>query len=398
MFESFFLAGFECATGHNVHGEWIDQVAATQHDRFADKDYRLIRDVGIRAAREAIRWPLVDRRGRHDFSSVVPMVESARRHGVEVIYDLFHYGYPSDVHPFDDDFVRRFADYCHSAARFVRGRSDGPCYFTPVNEPSFFAWAGGEVGLFAPHATGRGPDLKFRLAEAAIAGIDAIWAACPDAQIVNVDAICRVVPPADAPDMEGAVAWFNEQVVFESLDMIGGRLYPELGGSPRHLGVVGVNYYWTNQWELGRDGAPLPDEDPRRAPLRDIIRNVWERYGVPVLISETSHVGEKRGPWLREVASEVEALLGEGVPLLGVCLYPILGMPEWHAQTEWTYMGLWDLEPDGDALVRTPHVPMLEALREAQDRIESQLGWDLLRKSLVEEEGAAQLRESEAVR
>ena len=32
-FQSFFLAGFEGSTGINRHGQWFDQVEATQHDR-----------------------------------------------------------------------------------------------------------------------------------------------------------------------------------------------------------------------------------------------------------------------------------------------------------------------------------------------------------------------------
>jgi hypothetical protein len=43
-----------------------------------------------------------------------------------------------------------------------------------------------------------------------------------------------------------------------------------------------------------------------------------------------------------EVAAHSKALLLEGVPLRGVCLYPILGMPEWHEPDVWTPMGLWD--------------------------------------------------------
>ena len=39
MFRSFYLAGFECATGYNMHGEWIDQIAATEHDLHVDADY-----------------------------------------------------------------------------------------------------------------------------------------------------------------------------------------------------------------------------------------------------------------------------------------------------------------------------------------------------------------------
>ena len=54
MFRSFFFAGFECATGYNAVGEWIDQVAATHHDKHAEEDYRRLHDIGIYAAREAM--------------------------------------------------------------------------------------------------------------------------------------------------------------------------------------------------------------------------------------------------------------------------------------------------------------------------------------------------------
>ena len=139
LFKSFILGGFECATGYNARGDWIDQVAATHHDRYADEDYERLREVGILAAREAVRWPLVDRgHGRYDFSSVEPFLDSANRHGVEVIWDLFHYGYPDGLDLFSEDFPRRFEDYCAAAAKFFGERqAGGRCFFTPVNEPSF---------------------------------------------------------------------------------------------------------------------------------------------------------------------------------------------------------------------------------------------------------------------
>lgn len=384
MFRSFFLAGFECATGYNRHGDWIDQVAATGHDLHVDEDYRRLREVGIFAAREAIRWPLVDQgRGRYDFSSVAPFIRASRENGIEVIWDLFHYGYPDDLDLFSDAFPRRFADYCYAAARTIAARTDGTCYFTPVNEPSFFAYAGGEKGLFAPHCRGRGWELKIALARAGIQGINAIRAACPGARIVNADPLCYVVTRPNAPAEEvEATRDFNERLVFQSWDMLCGRVLPELGGSREHLDVVGINYYWTNQWEWGAPPAkngvipPLADDDPRRLSLGDLVRRVWRRYGGDVMITETSHVGDKRAAWLREVGRECEALLAEGVPLRGVCLYPILGMPEWHAQDEWTWMGLWDPHhaecPGGDPCECPPRIccePMLEALQEAQ-RIE----------------------------
>src|SRR5205814_9430727 len=85
LWPSLFLAGFECATGRNRDNQWIDQIAATQHDRFVSEDYRRLRAVGIRAAREGIRWPLVDRGRRYDFSSVAPFVEAGAELGITQI-------------------------------------------------------------------------------------------------------------------------------------------------------------------------------------------------------------------------------------------------------------------------------------------------------------------------
>lgn len=367
LFKSFFFAGFECTATTNRHHQWIDQIAATEHDRQVDDDYRRLREAGLLAARESMRWPLIDRRGKLDFSSVRPFLEASRRHGVDAIWDLFHYGYPQDLDPFTDEFVKRFADYCYAAAKLVGAHNEGRVsYFTPVNEPSFFSWAGGAVGRFAPHRHDCGAELKIALIRAAIAGIDAIRAVLPDARMVNADPLCRVVPPIDHIDPHAHAEDFNHRAVFESWDMLCGRTLPELGGSRRHLDIIGINYYWTNQWEIGREEQPLALDDPRRWPLSRLIRNVWRRYGGELLISETSHVGEHRPEWLRTVADECEQLLDEGVPIRGVCLYPVLGMPEWHDPAVWTQMGLWELVPRPGGLMRQPHAPMFEALRDAQ--------------------------------
>ncbi|UVF20468.1 glycoside hydrolase [Microvirga terrae] len=377
MFRSFFLAGFEGSTGYNRHGHWFDQVVATGHDGTVDKDYRELAKLGLHAARETIRWPLVDLgKGRYDFSTVEPFVEAARRHGIEIIWDLFHYGYPQGLDLWGEEFPKRFADYCHAVGRYIAWHGEGTYAFTPVNEPSFMSYAGGEKGLFAPHVTGRGWDLKVALTRAAIEGINALWAACPAARIVNVDPLCRVACPFDCPDLE-EVRDFNERLVFQSWDMLCGRLLPELGGSRTHLDVVGINYYWTNQWEWGvsprEDGVipPLADDDPRRWSLSALVRSVWERYGGEVMITETSHIGDSRGRWLREVADEAEMLLRDGVPIRGVCLYPILGMPEWHDPDIWTPMGLWDPvchhDPCGERLICGPMLEALQSVRHVDD-------------------------------
>ena len=369
MFESFFFAGFEGTAGWNRAGEWIDQIVATQHDLFVDDDYARLRHVGLLGARESVRWPLVDRGGRYDFDSLLPFVRASRRHRIPVLWDLFHFGYPPDVDLFAASMPERFADYCFAVTRLLAVETDGPLALTPVNEPSYFAWAAGDQACFAPHRRGRGPELKRQLARAAIAGARAIRAAAPGARIVSVDPICRVAAPLDRPERQADVDAFNAVAVFESWDMVAGTLAPELGGSRELLGTLGINYYWTNQWELGGDGAPLAMDDPRRVSLAELVRDVWKRYGGEVYVTETSHVDDGRAGWLALVADQAEASIGGGVPLCGVCLYPILGMPEWHARDVWTRMGLWDLIPQSPTLGRIVHAPMLKALHTASHRL-----------------------------
>jgi hypothetical protein len=351
MFDSFFLAGFEGATGYDRQGRWFDQVVATGHDREAANDYALIAAAGFRAARECVRWPLVDTGGgRLDFSSVQPMIDAARANNVQVIWDLFHFGYPRDLDPLSRSFRERFADYCAAAARYLAPQMDDPLWVTPVNEPSYFAFAAGDERLFAPHLTGAGHDLKIALAAAAIAGIDAIRSVSPGARILNVDPLCCVTAPVDRPDLQAEARAFNETCVYEAWDILAGRLYPELGGSAAHLDVVGINYYWTNQWEIGgpceADGVkrPLADEDSRRKPLSELVAAAMDRYGHDVLISETSHYGASRAGWLRTIGAEINELTGRGYGLSGICLYPILGMTDWHEPERWIPMGLWDCE------------------------------------------------------
>lgn len=360
-FNSFFMAGFECATGFNCRRQKVDQVSATQHDRFLTADYRRLKRIGISTVREGVRWPNVDQGGSLDLSELRAILAAANRYRIELILDLFHYGYPSALDIFSNAFCDRFANYCRAVAEVVEGEAALPVHFTPVNEPSYFAWVAGEAARYAPYLTGRAYDIKVACVRAAIAGIEAIWSVLPDARIVNVDPLCRVAAPMNDSSRDDEIRFFNDVAVFESWDMLAGRTRPELGGSPKHLDIVGVNYYWTNQWEIGRTDEPLSMDDPRLVPLKELLEDVWKRYERPLIISETSHVDLMRGPWLRYVAGQVASAIEDGIPVKGICIYPVLGMPEWHEPTVWTRMGLWNCVPGTRGrLIREPDEPVLK--------------------------------------
>ncbi|MBA2448005.1 MAG: hypothetical protein H0V51_08270, partial [Chloroflexi bacterium] len=108
---SLFLGGFEGSSLRTADGGWLDLVVATQHDLQAREDYARCRALGIRAVRETARWPLIDRGGAFDLTSVRELAGLGREAGLTQIWDLMHYGYPDDLDPLSARFVDRFAAY-----------------------------------------------------------------------------------------------------------------------------------------------------------------------------------------------------------------------------------------------------------------------------------------------
>jgi beta-glucosidase/6-phospho-beta-glucosidase/beta-galactosidase len=352
IFRSFWMGGFESACHINQAGVRLDMLRATQHDDFVRDDYAALRTMRIGTVRDTIRWHRVEAVPHtYDFSSVDPYVDAAKEVGVEVIWDLLHYGWPDGLDIYSHQFVDRFAHFCAAVARHLRTRLPGPRFYTPVNELSFFAWAAGEVGWFHPFSTHRGADLKTQLVRAWIAGVDAIRTVDPDARVVSVEPVIHTVPPRGQGD-DGRRAAAQNQSQWEAWDMICGRSQPELAGHSRYLDIVGVNFYHDNQWEVpgGRKiHWHLKPRDRRWVPFNQLIRGAYERYQRPIIIGETSHVGSGRAAWIRELTDEVLIAVYSGLPLEGICLYPIIDRFEWNDPAHWHNSGLWDfdIQPDG---------------------------------------------------
>jgi len=377
FFRSFWIAGFESACHINRAGLRLDMLATTEHDKQAAHDYELLHSIGIATARDGIRWHLIDKRGRYDFSSLAPMVAAADQHGIQVIWSLCHYGWPNDVDVWSNAFVQRFADYCGATARFMAEHSSTVHLYSPINEISYLAWMAGDQGRMHPFGKGRGAELKRQLVRAAIAGCDAIWAVEPRARIVHVDPLIHIVPPLRRHDLASHAATRRESQ-FEAWDMLAGRMAPELGGHPRYLQTIGVNFYYNNQWVHPSDRRLRWEDkprDPRWIPLHQLLAEVYERYRSPMFISETSHYGPDRGRWLNEVATEVCVARAMDIPVEGICVYPILDRPDWDNLNYWHNSGLWDLQRDQQGrLQRVLDQQYASDLRRAQQQLK-ELGY-----------------------
>jgi len=372
IFPTFFFSGFECSTF-----VWKDQgrrnlVVETQHDKYATYDYEILRDLGIAVAREGIPWPMVDKDGEYDFSSIDPMIDAMNNAKVIPIWDLCHYGFPEGLDPFSEQFTERFVAYCRAVAEYVVPRVHGPHFFTPINEITFFSFIGGEWGWVAPYGKDRKQRERLReaLCKAAIAGVKAIREVEPEARMVHIDPLVHIVAPRDRPDLVEAAEHETFVDTFRAWDIICGKEMPELGGTPEILDIVGANNYSFGQMEYREEGphAALEPDDDRIKPLYDLLFRVWERYRRPMIIGETSGLGKGRVDWLRDVMEESLAAVDAGMELHGVCLFPGVDMPDWHTG-KWLNNGICDMVEEQGDLRRVPHEPYVEELRRWQKEL-----------------------------
>ena len=375
IFKSFFAGGFECSTFKRRSGQRMDFIAATEHDRFAHLDYSRLQKQGMRVAREGVRWHLVEATpGKYDFSSALPIVRAARATGTQVIWDLCHFGWPDHLDLFKAEFVSSLANYGAAFARWLANEMNGPGFFVPVNEISFFSWAGGDEGSMFPFVTGRGFELKAHLVRASVETMKAIWNVQPSARFVQIDPIIHVVASPRRPEEQPAAEAYRISQ-FQAWDMLAGRLWPELGGKEEYLDIIGVNFYPHNQWIYNLKGfrrirrfTPLKQSHPKYRPLGDLLAEVYERYHRPILIAETGTEDEARPAWLRYVCQQTDATISRGVPIQGICLYPILNHPGW-VDDRHCYNGLWDY-PDQNG-GRQIYQPLADELHKWQKHFES---------------------------
>ena len=392
-FRSFWMGGFEGADHINGLQQPLDMAASNGHRQQLDEDYAAAAALGIRCVRESIGWRLCEpEAGRFDFSRVIQVAEAARRHGVQVLWTVMHYGTPPGVDLFDDRIVQRLPVFAAEVARVLAPYTpagEAPVY-TPVNEIGFLAWAVSETNLVWPYRgdpEGTGPgsqrsgyEVKRRLVRAAIGAMQAMRQVDPRCRFLHVEPLVHVVAPVEQPELAPLarqVASYQWQV----WDLIAGRLEPELGGRPELLDLLGANHYHSGQWEVGtEERLAWHLRDPRRRPPSLLLQDAWERYGRPLVIAETSHVGAGRAEWLQDMSDQAAAALRAGVPLLGLCLYPLIDRTDWTHTHDWHRSGLFDVVPPSPASPRWRRLPdpaCVAALRRCQQQLPHPLKADM---------------------
>jgi hypothetical protein len=369
-FRSFWMGGFECTDKLNAFGERVDFLPLTGHLKLLDSDYRNLAPFNIKTVREGIRWSQIEKAPYvYDWTVVERMIASAQAQGIQQIWDICHFGFPDDLTPLHPLFPKRFAAVCKAFARFFRSMdATSPLIVTPINEVSFLSWLGGQVRGTSPFCVGQGWEVKYRLMKAYIEGVEALREVDSGVRILTTEPLVQITAPLSAGRELRKQAEQQNEMQFQALDILTGRMCPELRGRPEYLDFVGLNFYYNNQWVV--DTHAFIDWrfcDPRWVPLHRLLGQVHERYGRPMVLTETSHPKEDRPLWVDVVTNECSTAIGLGVPLLGVCWYPIIDRPDWNDLVTWHQSGVWDHDPTrGAEPGRVLHQPTARALLHAQ--------------------------------
>lgn len=376
-FKTFWMAGFECSDLLNAGGDRVDLLEMTGHLKSVREDYRLIESLGLQTVREGIRWSVVEYKPyQYDFSAVLEMIKAGRECGVQQIWDICHFGFPDDLSPFHPQFSSRLVSLCKAFVFFYHENNPGEMLFvTPINEVSFLSWLGGEAAATVPYCRKNGWEVKYALMRAYILAVKAMKEISNSVRIVTTEPLVNMVPGL-APSAEdlAAAAIENEQQ-FQCVDMLCGRMCPELGGSIDFVDIVGFNFYYNNQWIIGGYeflGWHDPVPDPRWRPLADLLEAGYLRYGKPIILSETSHPKEDRPQWIEMIANQCAEVIDRDVPLFGICIYPIIDRPDWDHPAIWHNSGLWDHDSASNNS-RILHQPSATALQKGQQLIDLHL-------------------------
>ncbi|HEX3679141.1 MAG TPA: family 1 glycosylhydrolase [Galbitalea sp.] len=336
----------------------LDEYELTEHSTHWKSDLAAVRDMGGTSIRYGVNWPLVHTaRDEFDWSALDERLAYATSElGLTVIADLVHYGTPtwltrSFADPEYPDAVAQFAG--EFAARY-RGIVD---HVTPLNEPLTTASFCGLRGVWPPALTGWDgwTTVMLGIVTGISRTIEAVRAANPDAVIVHVEAATlyqtMVTELEDHAIQLASLGMLPTDLLLGRVDA-SHEMYDwlvENGASAAQLAslrqnvpeidLLGVNYY--------------PDLSPRtlthvdgvvsqvatnlgEAGLATSLTRFAERYGLPLLITETSIEGDDavRSDWLDASVRCVTELRESGMDLRGYTWWPVMDFVDWSYASE----------------------------------------------------------------
>lgn len=362
-------------------------VACDHYHRYKE-DVALMKEFGVPAYRFSLSWPrilpagtgAVNQKGLDFYDRLVDELLAA---GITPYVTLFHWDYPYDLFRrggwLNPDSPEWFAAY----TRIVTERlSDRVQHWMTYNEPRVFVGIGHSIGRHAPGLQFDLPDIlqmchHVMLAHGKSVQIIRARATAPSQIGCVVTTGFQQVPATDRPeDIEAArramfsmttktclhtALWLDPILLGrypeDALECYG-RDMPtiqdgDLATMAQPLDFIGLNIYFGERYAAGSDGrpekVPFPEGHPQTAMRWNVVpeslywgpKFVYERYGVPVMITENglsnldwvSTDGKVHDPqridFLRRYLVELRRACADGVDVRGYFQWSILDNFEW---------------------------------------------------------------------
>ena len=335
----------------------LDEYELTAHYRLWREDFDLLGEVGAQHVRWGVPWYRVNPApGVFDWSWIDQALDHlVNKVGCIPIIDLMHYGTPLWMENafINSAYPARIAEY---AFTFAERYKDLVRYYTPLNEPMVNALFCGRLGQWPPHLEGMDGYVKVLLGVCRGVALTekALRAANPEAVIVQVEAV-EYHHSSDSR-LQRRIA-LEQEHIFLPFDLFTGRvgaghmLLPFLQSHgvgegelrwfqehPIAVDIFGVNYYPVSggAWAASKEGAEVFTRGVTSAHLADVLHMVWDRYRLPMMLTETAVVGSlaERIQWMDESVAQVRAATDAGIPMLGYTWWPLFDMIEWDYRLE----------------------------------------------------------------
>lgn len=357
------------------------------HHGRLEEDLDLIAGLGVNAYRFSVSWPRVMPEARGTISHeglgfYDRLVDGLLTRGITPYLTLFHWDAPQAFEVLggfrNPDAPKWFADYARVVARHL---GDRVRHFFTLNEPHAFIEGGLRQGRHAPGLTLPLREVLLAAHHALVAhgaSVQVLRAEVRDAWVAMAPVLISGIPASDSPeDVEAArrytfatqgdglratAFWCDPALGLgypdDFLSLCGDKMPPladrDLDLIAQPLDAFGCNLYDAPLVRAGADGlpevVPYPPGFPRTAfdwPVTPEahefgVRFAYERYGLPVLISENGlsardwmHTDGRvpdpeRVDFLLRHLAALERAARSGVPVLGYFHWSLLDNFEWN--------------------------------------------------------------------
>ena len=369
----------------------MDEYELTQHYKLWKHDFDLVAETGVKYLRWGIPWyrvqPAVDRWDWAWTDKALDYLVNVK--GITPILDLMHYGTPFWL---ENSFINAsYPPYMAEYARTVAARYKTLVrYYTPLNEPMVNAEFCGRKAEWPPYLSGDDGYVKLTLALAkgVVLTTQAIKAEQPDSVTVQVEALWHSFTNDRSLEEHAAQDNARQYLCF---DLATGRVLNDhmlanylcsngmtsadmnwFRSNAVTFDFFGANFYpWSySELKQGAKGSIRSvTGDTSGDKMAVVIRAAYERYHMPIMITETSAKRDLRGraQWMDETLDTVRALRLDGIPVLGYTWFPLFTMIDWDyrkgrrpLKDYLIHLGLYDSAFDSKDILRRHKTPLVK--------------------------------------